>query len=271
MNYELLVVKAHIPRYRQEKRDKKNAPVIIYETELSANGVVWTIERRYSEFRSLYLELKDQLNDQHAFPPKTLVNNKKPKFLEHRRRDLEAWLSSMLAIAGVLSHATLRKFIALPEERLSPTSPPSALDSSPPSWISTAASQPPHGLPLSPLLSSSLTPSPTQSSLFYASLTTTVIHSIYGFNPHAAKIKQQCHACIVAAGYAADPRPEEPIACVAEAGFNSGFERDLKFAKDELISLVDVDDSTGWWIGEKEGRRGLVPMSCVRLLPVRER
>ena len=66
------------------------------------NNVIWTIERRYSEFRTIYLlvrtsqivaftflnthilslnnffipQLKDQLLDHHAFPPKTIVNNK---------------------------------------------------------------------------------------------------------------------------------------------------------------------------------------------------
>eukprot|EP00047_Mylnosiga_fluctuans_P012435 m.26022 g.26022 ORF g.26022 m.26022 type:complete len:285 (+) comp4233_c0_seq2:45-899(+) len=258
---ESIVLKAHIPRYRQLLGDRKKAPVIIYETELSAGSIVWTIDKRYSEFRELYLKLKDRLHAQHAFPPKTIVNNKKPKFLDHRRRDLEAWLASILAIPRVLAnHEALVHFVALPSSVLATISAGDAQSGPPPSWIDLGLAATNDDCTKQQQLQSFPPP------LWQVSVGQTTIDAIYGRNAHVEAIAQQSAAELARHGLTA-PTAAHPLACVAKAKFRSAFDRDLPFDKGDIISIVGQDQTCGWWVGEVSGTRGLVPLTFVDVSP----
>ena len=64
-----------------------------YQIRIVLGDVHWTVERRYSSFA----ELHQQLVNNHGIakdilPPKKLIGNKDPAFIEKRRMDLQGYV-----------------------------------------------------------------------------------------------------------------------------------------------------------------------------------
>lgn len=71
--------------------------VTYYKIEVQVATVIWTVSRRYSEF----YELHNQLVSEHGLskdilPPKKVIRNKSPEFIEGRRQGLENYLKNVL-------------------------------------------------------------------------------------------------------------------------------------------------------------------------------
>eukprot|EP00735_Rhodelphis_limneticus_P007646 TRINITY_DN20230_c0_g1::TRINITY_DN20230_c0_g1_i1::g.30313::m.30313 TRINITY_DN20230_c0_g1::TRINITY_DN20230_c0_g1_i1::g.30313 ORF type:complete len:514 (-),score=40.82,sp/P28178/PK2_DICDI/46.39/6e-106,Pkinase/PF00069.20/2.9e-68,Pkinase_Tyr/PF07714.12/1.1e-31,PX/PF00787.19/6.9e-18,APH/PF01636.18/9.8,APH/PF01636.18/0.002,Kinase-like/PF14531.1/1.1e+02,Kinase-like/PF14531.1/0.0017,Pkinase_C/PF00433.19/9.6,Pkinase_C/PF00433.19/0.3 TRINITY_DN20230_c0_g1_i1:290-1831(-) len=62
----------------------------------------WTVYRRYNDFHELYQRLLDEGYELPELPPKRILGNFDPEFLEHRRDQLDTWLSSVMSIIFAL-------------------------------------------------------------------------------------------------------------------------------------------------------------------------
>jgi len=67
-----------------------------YCIQLTKNGQVFTIYRRYSEFYELQWNLQQTLGLRLAFPSKKIYGNLSPEFVEERRKELETYLKKVL-------------------------------------------------------------------------------------------------------------------------------------------------------------------------------
>ena len=76
---------------------EKNDNVTIYLIKVRIGNVTWTVPHRYSDF----VELQEKLVTDHGvakdiLPPKKVIGNREPAFIEKRRAALEVYLSSIV-------------------------------------------------------------------------------------------------------------------------------------------------------------------------------
>lgn len=71
--------------------------ITYYKIEIKVANVSWYILKRYSEFYDLHNQLiSDHGVSKDILPPKKVIGNKTPEFIESRRQGLEKYLKSVL-------------------------------------------------------------------------------------------------------------------------------------------------------------------------------
>lgn len=64
-----------------------------YNIEIHLGECIWTVSHRYSEFADLHeLLITHHGLARDLLPPKKIIGNKDPSFVEQRRKDLELYL-----------------------------------------------------------------------------------------------------------------------------------------------------------------------------------
>ncbi|KAH8410847.1 hypothetical protein KR222_000563 [Zaprionus bogoriensis] len=82
-----------IPKYSVES----SAGITYYDIKVRVANVEWCVERRYRDFAQLHDKLvEDTSIGRKLLPPKKLVGNKQPAFVELRREQLETYLQELL-------------------------------------------------------------------------------------------------------------------------------------------------------------------------------
>lgn len=83
--------KIHIPSVEEV------GAVTYYKIEVKVANVTWYVLKRYSEFYDLHIQLiSDHGVSKDILPPKKVIGNKTPEFIENRRQGLENYLRSVL-------------------------------------------------------------------------------------------------------------------------------------------------------------------------------
>ncbi|XP_017108612.2 nischarin [Drosophila bipectinata] len=92
--------------YRQHEDSSVTVPkfcnetsvgVTYYDIKVRVGRVEWLVERRYKDFAQLHDKLVEEVSiSKKLLPPKKLVGNKQPAFLEQRREQLETYLQELL-------------------------------------------------------------------------------------------------------------------------------------------------------------------------------
>lgn len=71
--------------------------VTYYKIKVNVAGVIWIVSHRYSEFYELHNQLvTDHGVSKDSLPPKKVIRNKCPMFIENRRQGLESYLQNVL-------------------------------------------------------------------------------------------------------------------------------------------------------------------------------
>lgn len=76
---------------------EKNDSVIVYMIKVRVGSISWTVLHRYNDF----VDLHDKLVSDHGvakdiLPPKKVIGNRDPAFIEKRRGSLEVYLTSVV-------------------------------------------------------------------------------------------------------------------------------------------------------------------------------
>jgi hypothetical protein len=77
---------------------EKNDNIIVYMIVVRVGSISWTVLHRYNDF----VELHEKLVSDHGvakdiLPPKKMIGNREPTFIEKRRGDLEVYLISVVS------------------------------------------------------------------------------------------------------------------------------------------------------------------------------
>ncbi|KAH9935082.1 Phox-like protein [Amylocystis lapponica] len=97
--------------------DKRGGAYVVYDCAIKTKeGTVIHIHRRYSGFAELYAKLRATLpeSQQHfipTLPPKYPLAKFRPTFLDHRRRLLEHWLSSVVLHPDIGGCRAIREWV----------------------------------------------------------------------------------------------------------------------------------------------------------------
>ncbi|KAI8040039.1 hypothetical protein M5D96_007464 [Drosophila gunungcola] len=83
-----------VPKFTNEN---SSGGVTYYDIKLRVGKVEWLVERRYRDFAQLHDKLVGEISiSKKLLPPKKLVGNRQPAFLEQRREQLETYLQELL-------------------------------------------------------------------------------------------------------------------------------------------------------------------------------
>ncbi|TDG42255.1 hypothetical protein AWZ03_011314 [Drosophila navojoa] len=97
-----------IPKYSVES----SAGITYYDIKVRVGNVDWFVERRYRDFAQLHDKLVEDISIiKKLLPPKKLVGNKQPAFLEQRREQLETYLQKLLTHFGKELPRLLAEFL----------------------------------------------------------------------------------------------------------------------------------------------------------------
>jgi PX domain len=100
-----------VPKYGKEWVQGKE--VIFYDVECAVQGVSWTIKKRFSDFETLYTNLKKSHSDLPALPGKTILPISKPEDLEKRRSGLEKFLDGLVSRQDIYSNKEYLDFLEM--------------------------------------------------------------------------------------------------------------------------------------------------------------
>ena len=95
-------------------KDSRGKKYNVFTTQVTmVSGLVWTVDRRYSEFNNLNKDLGRQFGSVRAltFPPKTWFSRLATKTVEHRRTELNRYLSDVIQLQ--LRPRELNEFLEL--------------------------------------------------------------------------------------------------------------------------------------------------------------
>ncbi|XP_053966986.1 nischarin [Anastrepha ludens] len=96
-----------IPKYIES-----STGVVYYDIKVRVHQVEWLVERRYRDFAQLHEKLVDEIAiSKKLLPPKKLVGNKNPAFLEQRREQLEKYLEELLVFFRIQLPRVLAEFL----------------------------------------------------------------------------------------------------------------------------------------------------------------
>lgn len=98
-----------IPSFEFRKLDRRYV-VFVVEIE-TRKRMQWSVLRRYNEFYRLHEVLSQSINSLPELPPKKLMGNFEPRFLDARRKALQQYLQEICRNSLVLLHPTFRKFL----------------------------------------------------------------------------------------------------------------------------------------------------------------
>ncbi|OXA53215.1 nischarin [Folsomia candida] len=91
---------------------------IWYKIQVVVKDVFWHVDRRYSDFEALHRKLVETQGiprDNVVLPPKKLIGNKDPEFVEQRRAQLDIYLTNVLQLLGRNPPDDLAQFFNLHE------------------------------------------------------------------------------------------------------------------------------------------------------------
>ncbi|XP_018793554.1 PREDICTED: nischarin [Bactrocera latifrons] len=96
-----------IPKYIES-----STGVVYYDIKVRVHQVEWLVERRYRDFAQLHDKLVDEIAiSKKLLPPKKLVGNKNPAFLEQRREQLEKYVQELLVFFRIQLPRVLAEFL----------------------------------------------------------------------------------------------------------------------------------------------------------------
>eukprot|EP00045_Choanoeca_perplexa_P001624 m.20954 g.20954 ORF g.20954 m.20954 type:complete len:280 (-) comp11075_c0_seq1:39-878(-) len=265
-------VRSQIPRTRQSSDGRKKP--YIYEIQLILESKTWTVELRYSALYALHKEIKETVRVDVNFPPKKVVNNKDPKFIEARRRELEAWLDAVLSVPEVLLLGCVHRKLEFPKDCIALLRhEKGAKLSKQPSKSSHASAGSFAWIDSSSRTSRSedadvhsrdeLVPDTVSAGLAQAlqSSDYTMVEDLATLLPDTEQSDVPNMDVIL---LAAKPSRAKGVQLKALADYTAGCDRDLGFAKGDVITIVEQDRDTGWWVGTKDQILfGLVPVNLL--------
>lgn len=86
--------------------------ITYYKIEISVADVKWTVSHRYSEFYDLHTHLvTDHGVSKDILPPKKVIGNKTPEFIENRRKGLESYLRSVMSYLKITMPRAFVEFL----------------------------------------------------------------------------------------------------------------------------------------------------------------
>lgn len=86
--------------------------IVFYNIHVKIHDVEWTIDRRYKDFDQLNDKLVEENSiSKKLIPPKKVIGNKNPEFLEKRRQELEKYVQDLLALFRVTMPRSLAEFL----------------------------------------------------------------------------------------------------------------------------------------------------------------
>lgn len=88
--------------------------VIFYDINVKVKDVEWWVQRRYRDFDELHDKLvSEQSVSKKLLPPKKMIGNKNPSFIDQRRRDLEEYLQHLLGFLRIAMPRPFAEFLEL--------------------------------------------------------------------------------------------------------------------------------------------------------------
>lgn len=106
-------------KYNQETeisipKFNESSGIVFYNIHVKIHDVEWTLERRYKDFDQLNDKLVEENSiSKKLIPPKKLVGNKNPEFVEKRRQELEKYIQDLLALFRITMPRVLAEFLDL--------------------------------------------------------------------------------------------------------------------------------------------------------------
>ncbi|KAH8290684.1 hypothetical protein KR054_004875 [Drosophila jambulina] len=98
-----------VPKFTNET---SSGGVTYYDVKVRVGKVEWLVERRYRDFAQLHDKLVEEVAiSKKLLPPKKLVGNRQPAFLEQRREQLEIYLRELLIYFGAELPRALAEFL----------------------------------------------------------------------------------------------------------------------------------------------------------------
>ncbi|KAA0202552.1 hypothetical protein HAZT_HAZT008825 [Hyalella azteca] len=87
-----------------------------YNIIVHVGNVQWAVKHRYKDFQCLHQRLTTNHGiSKHLLPPKKIIGNKDPTFIERRRIDLQAYLQGVVALMQRAIADELAEFLLLPQ------------------------------------------------------------------------------------------------------------------------------------------------------------
>lgn len=112
MNYDYLTsaIKVSVPSFQESKTE---ANTIFFTLLLEAKDNKWYIEKRFSEFDSLFKALKNSYHSLPLLPNKTYLFKMTEKDLEVRREGLEEFLRKIIIRNDLMNSELVKQFLQL--------------------------------------------------------------------------------------------------------------------------------------------------------------
>ncbi|XP_023301506.2 nischarin [Lucilia cuprina] len=96
-----------VPKYNESATG-----IIYYDIKVRVAQIEWLVERRYKDFDQLNEKLVEEISiSKKLLPPKKIVGNKNPAFLEQRREQLEKYLKELLVFFRIQLPRVLAEFL----------------------------------------------------------------------------------------------------------------------------------------------------------------
>ena len=92
--------------------------VTFYKVQVKCDQTEWTIEKRYSEFDTLFNDLKKMFAVVPPMPPKTVFKVKSPEGILKRRQGLDSFLRGAAARPEMLNSVPMINFLEVRYESL---------------------------------------------------------------------------------------------------------------------------------------------------------
>ncbi|XP_061399927.1 nischarin [Musca vetustissima] len=97
-----------VPKFRTIESQS----VVYYDIKIKVGQIEWLVTRRYKDFDNLNEKLVEEISiSKKLLPPKKIVGNKNPAFLEQRRAQLEKYLKELLIFFRIQLPRVLAEFL----------------------------------------------------------------------------------------------------------------------------------------------------------------
>lgn len=112
MNYDHLAspVRVTVPSFKENKSDSS---AVYFTIELESNDNKWYVEKRFSEFDSLYKAIKNGYHNPPALPNKNFLFKMSEKDLENRKKGLEEFLQKIVTRNDLMNSDVVKSFLQL--------------------------------------------------------------------------------------------------------------------------------------------------------------
>lgn len=98
-----------------EFNDKPTPKMVTFYTLLvTTSKGSWSLDRRFSQFDSMYQELSKMISNVPPLPPKTYFKLTSHEGLVKRKQDLDIFMKALVQRPEILNHSSLRSFLEVP-------------------------------------------------------------------------------------------------------------------------------------------------------------